>query len=144
MRRKLSAFLLFGIYMLAACGNKYLGTRLEFTFEASEPSSEYKENTIYITEDTENVILHTSLDMDCGSIAIQVICVEEGSVVWENSYKQSGDFDIILEHLIADQEYLVCIQTTDTTKVHMVLTSPDNLVKDKKTPDKPEKWGNAS
>lgn len=144
MRKKLSAFLLIGICMLTACGNKYLGTRLEFTFEASEPSSEYKENAIYITEDTKNVTLHTSLDMDCGSIVIQVICAEEGSVVWENSYEQSGDFDIVLEHLIADQEYLVCIQTTDTKKVHMVITAPDNLVKDKETPDKPEKWGNAS
>ncbi len=144
MRRKLSAFLLIGICMLTACGNKYLGTRLEFTLEASEPSNEYKENTIYITDDTRNVTLHASLDMDCGSIAIQVIHAEDGAVVWENSYEQSGDFDIVLEHLTADQEYLVCIQTTDTIKVHMVLTSPDNLVMDKETPDKPEKWGNAS
>ena len=144
MREKLSAFLLIGICMLAACGNKYSGTRLEFTFETNEPSNEYKENTIYITEDTKSVILHTSLDMDCGSIAIQVICVEDESVVWENSYEQSGNFDIVLDHLIADQEYLVCIQTTDTKKVHMVLTSPDNLVKDKETPGKPEKRGNAS
>lgn len=47
MRRKRSAFLLIGICMLTACGNKHLGTRLEFTFEASEPSNEYKENAIY-------------------------------------------------------------------------------------------------
>ncbi len=135
-RQTIVAILVMSMGIMAACQNSQVETKLEFSFNASEVSSEYDEKTIYIDENQEKVQLDTSLDMDCGEVMIQIVSVEDKVVVWENTYVESNDFAIELNALKANSEYTIKIQTSNTKKVDITMTSTQDLVKDK---DKPEK-----
>lgn len=128
-------FLLVCICMLTACQKNYTGTKFEFLFNTSEAANAYDEKTIYIEKGQEKIKLNASLDLECGEAVIQIVSADN-TVIWENSYSQSGDFSIELNDLEIDSEYVIRIQTTDTKKVSLVITSEMDLAKDKEKPDK--------
>ena len=136
--KKIAPLLLMSVCTLMACQNKQLGSTSSFEFRSntSEKESSYHEKTIYINEDREKIELATSLDLDCGEVSIQIVSAEDDAVVWENSYKQSNDFSIDLKDLKADSEYIIKVQSIDTRKFHLSITSPECLVKDIEKPNK--------
>ena len=132
-------FLSLVLLLLTACGSRPSGTRLEFSFSSDDPSGEYKEQTIYINNDSETLTLHTSLKLTSGEVLIQVVSTLDNTVVWEGAYAQSDEFPITLEEVQADTEYLIRICPSDIHKMEIVITAPENLVKDPETPAKPAK-----
>lgn len=136
MKKTYLILIIMCVCMLTACQNKRLGTSLEFSFNANEKSSEYDEKTIYIDESKDKVELDTTLVMDSGQVSIQVVSTNDGTVIWENLYEQSGAFSIVLNDLEDDSEYVIKIQTVNTEKASITMTSADDLVKDKDKPTK--------
>lgn len=113
-----------------------LGTAIEFSFSSDEPTSEYVKKTIYLDDSREKIELDTSLIMDSGKVSMQVVSVNDETVIWENSYEQSADFSIVLNDLVADSEYDIKVQTINTQNVNITMTSTDDLVKEKEKPSK--------
>ncbi len=56
--------------------------------------------------------------------------------MWNNSYEQSSDFSIVLNDLEKDSQYIIKIQTIDNKKANIIMSSVDDLVKDKDKPIK--------
>lgn len=127
-------FLLIIISPLSACNVN--GTKIEFSFNTSSPSNSSNEKTIYIKNDMDKLELNFELKIDSGNAIIQVLNASNNEVLWNNSYQEDSKFKIELNDIKADSEYLFKIETTQSKKVKLIITSNSKLVRDKEKPGK--------
>lgn len=134
--RKIVILVLICTLMLTGCHDK-TGTKYEFSFQTTEnEKTYYAEETIYVDENQDKVRLNASLDMKGGEVSVQIIAVEDGTLIWDSIYNQNCDFTIDLQEVQADSEYIIKVQAKDAQKVNLVMLSTDNLVKEKEKPGK--------
>lgn len=127
-------FLFIAIFSLSACNVN--GTKMEFSFNTSSLSNSSDKKSIYVNSDMDKLELNADLKIDSGDAIIQVLNASNDEVIWNNSYQEDSKFKIVLNDIKADNEYLLIIETTQSKKVNLIITSDNKLVRDKEKPEK--------
>lgn len=109
-------------------------TDMSFSFNTSTPSDSSDKKTICFNEDYKSVTLNTNLQIDSGSLMIQV-CDSNGDIIFSDKYEKSGNYDINLENVSADKDYIIKVQTEQSKNVKLNIFSSVKLVKDKEKPE---------
>lgn len=136
MFKRLNLLLLFLIILsLTACSSGS-GTRMEFSFNTKTPADSYDEKFIYTNEDMDLLILNAELKIDTGEVTIQVQEISNDEIVWSENFNKDTSFSIELTDIKADSEYLINIQSTQSQKVNLVITSNYKLVQNKEKPER--------
>lgn len=136
MKMKYGTAFVFIIAMLfSGCADK--STSLVFSFNTSIPADSREEKTIYFNEAHDKITLDANLKIDTGSVSVFVYN-SNGESVLDSTYEQSGDYQIELKSISADEEYTLAIQTEQTKKVTLNISSLEKLVKSKDKPVKDE------
>lgn len=142
MVRKKVILLLMCTCMLTAC---HITTRtemencqtntdinLEFTYQTDViTESYYDETTIYIDETRDKMRLYASLTKKGGEVSVQIVAAEDGTVIWDGIYNKNCDFNIDLQDVEADSEYIVKVEAKDNRKLKLTISSDDKWVKRK-------------
>lgn len=119
--------------LFSGCTGK--STNFVFSFNTSIPADLQEEKTIYFNEAHDRITLDANLEIDTGNVSVFVYN-SNGELVWNSTYAQSGDYQIELKSISADEEYMLAIQTEQTKKISLNISSLEKLVKSK---DKPVK-----
>lgn len=120
------------ILLFIGCNGK--STNIAFSFNTSTPYNSSGEKTIRFNEDFESVTLKTDIQIDTGYLLIQV-CDSDNNVVFSEKYTSNGQYDINLKNITANNDYIIKVQTEQTKKVEMEISSSIKLVKDKEKPE---------
>lgn len=127
-------FLLIAILSLTACNAK--STIMEFSFNTSTPSNSSDEKIIYINNDMDKLELSVELKIDSGDATVEVLSISNDEVVWSDTYQEDSNFIIELYDVKANSEYLLKVETIQSKKVNLTITSDNNLIKDNEKPEK--------
>ncbi len=137
---KISAvlLLLIALFSLSACNTNSIvsETKISFSFDTSAAANSSDEKTIYVNDDMDQLKLNAELKMDSGNATIQVLNTATNEVVWSGNYKEDSNFEIELSDIKANSAYLLKIETTQSKKVSLIITSDVKLVETKETPEK--------
>ncbi|MDD2993006.1 MAG: hypothetical protein PHG73_05610 [Pygmaiobacter sp.] len=116
-------------------------TKISFSFDTSTAANSSDEKTIYIHDDMDQLKLNAELKIDSGDATIQVLNTANNEVVWDGNYKEDSNFEIELSDIKANSAYLLKIETTQSKKVSLIITSDVKLsdVKFVENKEKPEK-----
>lgn len=137
---KISAvlLLLIALFSLSACNTNSIvsETKISFSFDTSAAANSSDEKTIYVNDDMDQLKLNAELKMDSGDATIQVLNTATNEVVWSGNYKEASNFEIELSDIKANSAYLLKIETTQSKKVSLIITSDVKLVETKETPEK--------
>ena len=142
---KISAvlLLLIALFSLSACNTNSIvsETKISFSFDTSTAANSSDEKKIYIHDDMDQLKLNAELKIDSGDATIQVLNTANNEVVWDGNYKEDSNFEIELSDIKANSAYLLKIETTQSKKVSLIITSDVKLsdVKLVETKEKPEK-----
>lgn len=117
---------------LAACGNSKGETVLELTYRNSNCSDE---KSLYFNEDYESITLNTKIEVEEGLVKMQILDKQDNKVVWEKATDKTEDFDIELKNVVANTEYFFRVEAEQIKYIHLLVTSPVKLVKDKEKPE---------
>lgn len=136
MKKYLISILLCVITILAftACGSGKGNTVLEFTYNHSTPYEYTDEKSIYFNKEFESIVLSASFEIEEGVAELRILDKQSGAVVWEKTADKKEDFEIELKSVTADTEYVFKIECKETKRVHLTITSPEKLVKNKEKP----------
>ncbi|MDE7296168.1 MAG: hypothetical protein K2N84_02765 [Clostridia bacterium] len=118
-----------------ACGNGKGNTVLEFTYSYSTPYEYSDEKSIYFNKDFDSITLNASFEIEEGVAELRILDKQSGAVVWEKTADKKEDFEIELKSITADSEYIFKIESKETKHVHLTITSPEKLVKNKEKPE---------
>ncbi len=118
----------------AACSNGKGNTVLEFTFNHSTPYEYSDEKSIYFNKDFESIVLSASFEIEEGVAELRILDKHSNEVVWERTADKKEDFEIELKSVTANSEYLFQIESKETKHIHLTITSPEKLVKNKEKP----------
>ena len=119
------------IFLLTGCGKE--NTALSFSYHTSFPCNSAGEKAIYFNESYEHVVLDADLQIDTGSVCLQITDAAD-KVIWNNTYERDGNYKIDLDSVIADKEYTLTVQTSQTHNVNLQISSSVKLVRDKEKP----------
>ena len=137
---KISAvlLLLIALFSLSACNTNSIvsETKISFSFDTSAAANSSDEKKIYIHDDMDQLKLNAELKIDSGDATIQVLNTANNEVVWDGNYKEDSNFEIELSDIKANSAYLLKIETTQSKKVSLIITSDVKLVETKETPEK--------
>ena len=130
--------LLIALFSLSACNTNSIvsETKISFSFDTSAAANSSDEKTIYVNDDMDQLKLNAELKMDSGNATIQVLNTATNEVVWSGNYKEDSNFEIELSDIKANSAYLLKIETTQSKKVSLIITSDVKLVETKETPEK--------
>lgn len=117
--------------LFSGCAGK--STNLVFSFNTSTPYDSQEEKTIYFNEAHDKITLDAKLEIDEGSVSVYVYD-SNNEAVWSSTYEESGNFQIELTNIAADEEYKLEIQTNQTKKAALNISSWEKLVKIKDKP----------
>ena len=117
--------------LFSGCAGK--STNLVFSFNTSTPYDSQEEKTIYFNEAHDKITLEAELEINEGSVSVYVYD-SNNEAVWSGTYDESGNFQIELKNITADEEYKLEIQTNQTKKVVLNISSWEKLVKSKDKP----------
>lgn len=109
-------------------------TDMSFSFNTSTPADSSDKKAICFNEDYKSVTLNTNLQIDSGSLMIQV-CDSSDDINFSDKYEKSGNYDINLENVSADKDYIIKVQTEQSKNVKLNIFSSVKLVKDKEKPE---------
>ncbi|MDE5547914.1 MAG: DUF4624 family lipoprotein [Clostridia bacterium] len=137
MKKYLISILLCIITILAftACGSGKGNTVLEFTYSHSTPYEYSDEKIIYFNKDFDSIVLSASFEIEEGVAELRILDKQSNEVVWEKTADKKEDFEIELKSVTADSEYIFKIESKETKHVHLTITSPEKLVKNKEKPE---------
>ena len=137
---KISAvlLLLIALFSLSACNTNSIvsETKISFSFDTSAAANSSDEKTIYVNDDMDQLKLNAELKMDSGNATIQVLNTATNEVVWSGNYKEDSNFEIELSDIKANSAYLLKIETTQSKKVSLIITSDVKLIETKEKPEK--------
>ena len=125
-------FTIMTVFMFRGCNST--STDMSFSFNTSTPSDSSDKKTICFNEDYKSVTLNTNLQIDSGSLTMQV-CDSNDDVIFSDKYEKSGNYDINLENVSADKDYIIKVQTEQSKNVKLNISSSVKLVKDKEKPE---------
>ena len=117
---------------LTACSEGKGETVLEFTCKNSEFSDE---KSIYINKEFDSLVLSADFEIQDATATMQILDKQNNQVVWEKTTSNTEKFDIELKNIDANTEYFFCIEVGQTKYMHLLITSPVKLVKDKEKPE---------
>lgn len=117
--------------ILTACGDNKGETVLELTYRNSDCS---EEKSLYFNEDYESIILNVKFEIEDGFAKMQILDKQDNEIVWEKTADKTEDFSIELKNIVANTEYYFYIEVEQTTYMHLLMTSPVKLVKNKEKP----------
>lgn len=117
--------------LFSGCAGK--STNLVFAFNTSTPYDSQEEKTIYFNEAHDKITLDAELEINEGSVSVYVYD-SDNEAVWSGTYDESGNFQIELKNITADEEYKLEIQTNQTKKAALNISSWEKLVKSKDKP----------
>lgn len=117
---------------LTACGDNKGETVLELTYRNSDCA---EEKSIYFNEDYESVTLNAKIEVEDGLAKMQILDKQEDKVVWEKTADKTEDFDIELKNVVANTEYYFHLEVEHAKYIHLLVTSPVKLVKNKEKPE---------
>ena len=117
---------------LTACGDGKSETVLELTYRNSNCSDE---KSLYFNEDYESITLNAKIEVEEGLVKMQILDKQNNKVVWEKTSDKTEDFDIELKNVVADSEYFFQVEVEQIKYMHLLITSPVKLVKDKEKPE---------
>lgn len=124
-------FVLITALLFTGCAAK--STNLVFSFNTSTPYDSQEEKTIYFNETHDKITLDAELEINEGSVSVYVYD-SNNEAVWSGTYDESGNFRIELTNITADEEYKLEIQTDQTKKAELNISSWEKLVKSKDKP----------
>ena len=119
-------------FTLIACGDGKGETVLEFTCKNSEFSDE---KSIYFNEEFDSLILTADFEIQEATATMQILDKQNNQVVWEKTTSNTEKFDIELKDIVSNTEYFFRIEVEQTKYMHLLITSPVKLVKDKEKPE---------
>lgn len=125
-------FTIMTVFIFTGCNST--STDMSFSFNTSTPSDSSDKKTICFNEDYKSVTLNTNLQIDSGSLTMQV-CDSNDDVIFSDKYEKSGNYDINLENVSADKDYIIKVQTEQSKNVKLNISSSVKLVKDKEKPE---------
>lgn len=130
--------LLIAMFSLSACNanSTVSETKISFSFDTSTAANSSDEKTIYINDDMDKLKLNAELKIDSGDANIQVLNTANNEVVWDGNYKEDSNFEIELSDIKANSAYLLKIETTQSKKVRLIITSDVKLLENKEKPEK--------
>lgn len=117
--------------LFSGCAGK--STNLVFSFNTSTPYDSQEEKTIYFNEAHDKITLDAELEINEGSVSVYVYD-SNNEAVWSGTYDESVNFQIELKNITADEEYKLEIQTNQTKKAALNISSWEKLVKSKDKP----------
>ena len=117
---------------LTACGDDKGETVLEFTCNNSDFSDE---RSIYFNKEFDSLILVADFEIQEATATMQILDKQNNQVVWEKTTSNTEKFDIELKDIDANSEYFFRIEVGQTKHMHLLITSPVKLVKDKEKPE---------
>lgn len=130
--------LLIALFSLSACNTNSIvsETKISFSFDTSTAANSSDEKKIYIHDDMDQLKLNAELKIDSGDATIQLLNTANNEVVWDGNYKEDSNFEIELSDIKANSAYLLKIETTQSKKVSLIITSDVKLVETKEKPEK--------
>ncbi|MCL2575329.1 MAG: DUF4624 family lipoprotein [Defluviitaleaceae bacterium] len=135
LKPALTLLLLIAMISLGACSQSY-PTFMSFSFSTSAPADSVREKIIYINSNIDSLRLNAKLQMDFGTVYIQILSIDDEEVIWSNSYEDDSSFIIELSNLEANSEYLIRIDTIQSQRVQLSITSDSKLVEAREKPDR--------
>lgn len=117
--------------LFSGCAGK--STNLVFSFNTITPYDSQEEKTIYFNKAHDKITLDAELEINEGSVSVYVYD-SDNEAVWSGTYDESGNFQIELKNITADEEYKLEIQTNQTKKAALNISSWEKLVKSKDKP----------
>ena len=117
---------------LTACSDGKGETVLEFTCKNSDFSNE---KSIYFNEKFDSLVLTADFEIQEATATMQILDKQSNQVVWEKTTDNTEKFDIELKNIVANTEYFFRIEVRQTKYMHLLITSPVKLVKDKEKPE---------
>lgn len=119
------------IFLLTSCGKE--STALSFSYHTTSPCNSASEKVIYFNESYEHVVLDADLQIDTGSVYLQITDTDD-TIIWNNTFDKGGNYQIDLDHVTADHEYTLTLQAYQTQSVNLQISSSVKLVQDKEKP----------
>lgn len=117
---------------LSACNDDKSETVFDFTYHNSEC---FEEKIIYFNEDYDSITLNAKIEIEDGIAEIQIRDKQNNNVVWEKTADKTENFDIELKNIVANTECVFSIEIEQTKYIHLLITSPVKLVKNKEKPE---------
>lgn len=117
------------VLMLTGCGTLN-DSELYFSFSSSEPRDSSEQKPVCFNDNFDKLTLNAEIKVDTGSVLIKVIAPGD-EVIWSSTYDKDIITDIVLEDIYANADYKIVIETTQTKKASVKITSDEKLSKDK-------------
>lgn len=144
MKRSLCLLLALSLLLLCACSVPGTSaTVMEMELSANYDSSDpfINEKLFYVSEDIETLELQVTLEMDAESGLLEIADNNSGAVVWSKSWTGAVQetFDLSLEDLKTDQEYVLRFTGTKVQHAKITLLCENSLVQERERPQRPER-----
>lgn len=139
---------IFVLSLLSSCSNIARGLiaqtviKMELTQNYDNSDPFINEKLFYVSNDVDTLNLDVSFQMEGESSILEIADNETKQVLWSNTW--DGDinhttFTISLNGLDKEKEYVVRFTGTKIKHAKIIITSENNLVKEREKPQKPNR-----
>lgn len=132
----LSSLVIITALLNNACGLNNAGTYIEFLFSTGIPSNSIGEKYLYINDDMEKLELNAELKIISGEAEIKIFNLQDNEIAWSAKYSEDSVFTIELRNMKKDCEYVIKIETVQSIKTELIISSETGLVKDIEKPER--------
>lgn len=142
--KRLLPLLLCAFFLLSGCTGAAVSTSIQMELTNSYDTSDpfINEKLFYVDKNIDALELDISFQMEGESGVLEITDNETKRVIWSDTW--SGDVDetkliVSLDTIEKGKEYVIRFTGTKIKYTKIVITSEDNLVKEREMPLKPDR-----
>lgn len=129
---------------LIACSTTGSGTVIEMELSQNYDTSDpfVNEKAFFVSDDIDTLQLDATFEMQGETAILEIEDDESDEVVWSDEWNGTvgkTEFVIPLDGLEKDKVYTVRLTGYEIEHAKLVITSEDNLVKERERPQRPDK-----
>ena len=132
----LAVSLILAIALLTSCTSSETKFEMEMSRNYDDSDPFINEKLFYVSEDTDSVDFDATFQMEGESGLLEIADNETKNVVWNKAWSDSADeeFDISLNNLDKNKEYVIRLTCTGVVQAKVVMTSENSLVRTRVKP----------
>ena len=142
--KKILTSLLCALLLLSGCTETTSPTLLQMELTSNYDTSDpfIDEKLFYVEETIDVLKLDSSFQMKGESGILEIADNETKQVIWSKTWDEDIDetkFSVLLDNIEKEKEYVIRFTGTKIEYAKVVITSPDNLVKEREKPLKTDR-----
>lgn len=131
MKRRIISAVMAAVAVIMCCACSSQPTTIRFAYASSEPLDYARAKIFHTSEAMDELVFNMDLSVDVGTVNIRIMDANANELVWKVDYTESGNYQIELFDLPADNEYKIQVVATGIENLMLLLTTDAKLTEDK-------------